>query len=158
MKKSQLALLIISISTLFACNQSKRSISEAQMNAIVSKSDAQLMELVGNKDADSLTHIFAADATIYPPGEAGNKGIKAIQNWYKNAYEFGLCGIKYQPLSIYGSDDQIIETGTAGISIIMNAKDTVDIESYNYVNVWSKKTDSTYVLKTQMWNEGASKE
>lgn len=158
MKNSQLALLIISISILFACNQSKEGISEVQMNTIVSKSDSQLMVLIGNKDADSLTKIFAADATIYPPGEAGNKGIKAIQNWYKNAYEFGLCGIKYQPVSIYGSEDQIIESGTSVISIILNVKDTVDMESYNYVNVWSKKTDSTYVLKTQIWNEGASKE
>jgi ketosteroid isomerase-like protein len=143
--------------TLFACNQTKQGLSEAQMNAIVSKSASKLLVLVANKDADSLTKAFAADASIYPPGEAESKGIVKIQNWYKSAYEYGLCGIKYQTNKVYGTDEQIIETGTAEfISIITGTNDTVDIGDYNYLNVWSKKNDSTYVLKTQMWNEGAS--
>jgi ketosteroid isomerase-like protein len=157
MKKSQFALLLLSICSFLACNQTKQGISEAQMNAIVSKADAQLMILVANKDADSLNKVFAADATIYPPGEAGSKGITNIQNWYKNAYEYGLCGIKYHDIKVYGSDEQIIETGTAEfISIITNTNDTVTIGDYNYLNVWSKKNDSTYVLKNQIWNEGSS--
>jgi ketosteroid isomerase-like protein len=126
------------------------------MIAAINKVDAQLMVLVANKDADSLTKVFATDATIYPPGEAGSKGIKAVQNWYKNAYDFGLCGIKYHDIKVYGSDEQIIETGSAEfISIITGTNDTVTIGDYNYLNVWAKN-DSTYVLKTQMWNEGAS--
>jgi hypothetical protein len=157
MKKSQITLLILSLCTLFACNQSKQSLSEDQMNAIVSKSTGQLMILVSNKDSDSLTKVFAADASIYPPGEAESKGIVKIQNWYKSAYEYGLCGIKYQVNKVYGTDEQIIETGTAEfISTITGTNDTVDIGDYNYLNVWSKKNDSTYVLRTQMWNEGAS--
>ena len=156
MIKSQFALLLLSLCSFLACNQTKQGISEAQMNAIVSKADAQLMILVANKDADSLTKVFATDATIYPPGEAGSKGIKAVQNWYKNAYDFGLCGIKYHDIKVYGSDEQIIETGSAEfISIITGTNDTVTIGDYNYLNVWAKN-DSTYVLKTQMWNEGAS--
>jgi hypothetical protein len=157
MKKSQITLLILSLCTLFACNQSKQSLSEDQMNAIVSKSTGQLMMLVSNKDSDSLTKVFASDASIYPPGEAESKGIVKIQNWYKSAYEYGLCGIKYQVSKVYGTDEQIIETGTAEfISTITGTNDTVDIGDFNYLNIWSKKNDSTYVLKTQMWNEGAS--
>ena len=157
MKNSQIILLILSLFTLFACNQTKQGLSEAQMNAIVSKSASKLLVLVANKDADSLTKVFAADASIYPPSEAESKGIVKIQNWYKNAYDFGLCGIKYHDIKVYGSDEQIIETGSAEfISIITGTNDTVTIGDYNYLNVWSKKNDSTYVLKTQMWNEGAS--
>ena len=157
MKKSQFALLLLSLCSFLACNQTKQGISEEQMKAAISKADAQLLILVANKDADSLTKVFAADATIYPPGEAGSKGIKAVQNWYKNAYDFGLCGIKYHVNKVYGSDDQIIATGSAEfISIISGTNDTVTIGDYNYLNVWSKKNDSTYVLKNQMWNEGSS--
>ncbi len=148
--------MALGIFTLFACNPSKQALSEEQMIATINKADAQLMVLVANKDADSLTKVFATDATIYPPGEAGSKGIKAVQNWYKNAYDFGLCGIKYHDIKVYGSDEQIIETGSAEfISIITGTNDTVTIGDYNYLNVWAKN-DSTYVLKTQMWNEGAS--
>ena len=148
--------MVLGIFTLFACNQSKQALNEEQMIAAINKADAQLMVLVANKDADSLTKVFATDATIYPPGEAGSKGIKAVQNWYKNAYEFGLCGIKYHNIRVYGSDEQIIESGSAEfISIITGTNDTVTIGDYNYLNVWAKN-DSTYVLKTQMWNEGAS--
>ena len=148
--------MALGIFTLFACNPSKQALSEEQMIAAINKADAQLMVLVANKDADSLTKVFATDATIYPPGEAGSKGIKAVQNWYKNAYDFGLCGIKYHDIKVYGSDEQIIETGSAEfISIITGTNDTVTIGDYNYLNVWAKN-DSTYVLKTQMWNEGAS--
>ena len=148
--------MVLGIFTLFACNQSKQALNEEQMIAAINKADAQLMVLVANKDADSLTKVFATDATIYPPGEAGSKGIKAVQNWYKNAYDFGLCGIKYHDIKVYGSDEQIIETGSAEfISIITGTNDTVTIGDYNYLNVWAKN-DSTYVLKTQMWNEGAS--
>ena len=149
--------MVLGIFTLFACNQSKQALNEEQMIAAINKADSQLMVLVANKDVDSLTKVFAADATIYPPGEAGSKGMKAVQNWYKNAYDFGLCGIKYHDIKVYGSDEQIIETGSAEfISIITGTSDTVTIGDYNYLNVWSKKNDSTYVLKTQMWNEGAS--
>ena len=141
----------------FTAQVEQISREQAQMNAIVSKSASKLLVLVANKDADSLTKVFAADASIYPPGEAESKGIVKIQNWYKSAYEYGLCGIKYQTNKVYGTDEQIIETGTAEfISIITNTNDTVTIGDYNYLNVWSKKNDSTYVLKTQMWNEGAS--
>lgn len=148
--------MVLGIFTLFACNQSKQALNEEQMIAAINKADAQLMVLVANKDADSLTKVFATDATIYPPGEAGSKGIKAVQNWYKNAYDFGLCGIKYHDIRVYGSDEQIIESGSAEfISIITGTNDTVTIGDYNYLNVWAKN-DSTYVLKTQMWNEGAS--
>ena len=148
--------MALGIFTLFACNPSKQALSEEQMIAAINKVDAQLMVLVANKDADSLTKVFATDATIYPPGEAGSKGIKAVQNWYKNAYDFGLCGIKYHDIRVYGSDEQIIESGSAEfISIITGTNDTVTIGDYNYLNVWAKN-DSTYVLKTQMWNEGAS--
>ena len=148
--------MALGIFTLFACNPSKQALSEEQMIAAINKADAQLMVLVANKDADSLTKVFATDATIYPPGEAGSKGIKAVQNWYKNAYDFGLCGIKYHDIRVYGSDEQIIESGSAEfISIITGTNDTVTIGDYNYLNVWAKN-DSTYVLKTQMWNEGAS--
>ena len=157
MKNSPILLMVLGIFTLFACNPSKQAFSEEQMIAAINKADAQLLILVANKDADSLTKVFAADATIYPPGEAGSKGIKAVQNWYKNAYDFGLCGIKYQVNKVYGTDEQIIETGTAEfVSIITGTNDTVDIGDYNYLNVWAKKNDSTYALKTQMWNEGAS--
>jgi ketosteroid isomerase-like protein len=156
MKNSPILLMALGIFTLFACNPSKQALSEEQMIAAINKVDAQLMVLVANKDADSLTKVFATDATIYPPGEAGSKGIKAVQNWYKNAYDFGLCGIKYHDIKVYGSDEQIIETGSAEfISIITGTNDTVTIGDYNYLNVWAKN-DSTYVLKTQMWNEGAS--
>ncbi|MFY8166420.1 MAG: YybH family protein [Sediminibacterium sp.] len=156
MKNSPILLMALGIFTLFACNPSKQALSEEQMIAAINKADAQLMVLVANKDADSLTKVFATDATIYPPGEAGSKGIKAVQNWYKNAYDFGLCGIKYHDIKVYGSDEQIIETGSAEfISIITGTNDTVTIGDYNYLNVWAKN-DSTYVLKTQMWNEGAS--
>jgi ketosteroid isomerase-like protein len=156
MKNSPILLMALGIFTLFACNPSKQALSEEQMIATINKADAQLMVLVANKDADSLTKVFATDATIYPPGEAGSKGIKAVQNWYKNAYDFGLCGIKYHDIKVYGSDEQIIETGSAEfISIITGTNDTVTIGDYNYLNVWAKN-DSTYVLKTQMWNEGAS--
>jgi ketosteroid isomerase-like protein len=156
MKNSPILLMALGIFTLFACNPSKQALSEEQMIAAINKVDAQLMVLVANKDADSLTKVFATDATIYPPGEAGSKGIKAVQNWYKNAYDFGLCGIKYHDIKVYGSYEQIIETGSAEfISIITGTNDTVTIGDYNYLNVWAKN-DSTYVLKTQMWNEGAS--
>ena len=156
MKNSPILLMALGIFTLFACNPNKQALSEEQMIAAINKVDAQLMVLVANKDADSLTKVFATDATIYPPGEAGSKGIKAVQNWYKNAYDFGLCGIKYHDIKVYGSDEQIIETGSAEfISIITGTNDTVTIGDYNYLNVWAKN-DSTYVLKTQMWNEGAS--
>jgi ketosteroid isomerase-like protein len=156
MKNSPILLMALGIFTLFACNPSKQALSEEQMIAAINKADAQLMVLVANKDADSLTKVFATDATIYPPGEAGSKGIKAVQNWYKNAYDFGLCGIKYHDIKVYGSYEQIIETGSAEfISIITGTNDTVTIGDYNYLNVWAKN-DSTYVLKTQMWNEGAS--
>ncbi len=156
MKNSPILLMVLGIFTLFACNQSKQALNEEQMIAAINKADAQLMVLVANKDADSLTKVFATDATIYPPGEAGSKGIKAVQNWYKNAYDFGLCGIKYHDIRVYGSDEQIIESGSAEfISIITGTNDTVTIGDYNYLNVWAKN-DSTYVLKTQMWNEGAS--
>lgn len=157
MKNSPILLMVLGIFTLFACNPSKQALSEEQMIAAINKADAQLMVLVANKDTDSLTKVFATDATIYPPGEAGSKGIKAVQNWYKNAYDFGLCGIKYHDIRVYGSDEQIIESGSAEfISIITGTNDTVTIGDYNYLNVWAKKNDSTYVLKTQMWNEGAS--
>ena len=132
MKKSQIILIILSLFTLFACNQTKQGLSEAQMNAIVSKSASKLLVLVANKDADSLTKVFAADASIYPPGEAESKGIVKIQNWYKNAYDFGLCGIKYHDIKVYGFDEQIIETGSAEfISIITGTIETVDIGDYN---------------------------
>jgi len=107
---------------------------------------------IASQTADSLESIFLSDAILMPESEAEIKGINAIKEWYKNAYEFGLKSIVDSTTSITGDENNIIEIGKSTVGLMFGEADTITYETHKYMQVWHKQANGKYKISRQMWN------
>lgn len=149
-----LQMLGLSLSLLFAAcggNNPKEFAPEEHI-VKVRQLDSIYSHHIEKQMIDSLENIFLSDAILMPMGEAEIKGINAIKEWYKNAYEFGLKSIVDSTTSISGDEENIIEIGKSTVGLMFGDADTMSYETHKYMQVWHKQANGQYKLSRQIWN------
>ncbi len=153
--------LIIStalVVSLAACNkQAKENFDLSKENTRVKALDSNYSHQISEQHADSFVNVFLADAIIQTPGEDELKGIRAISDWYANAFEYGLKSCEFNTTSITGDEQHLIETGKSKVGLLIGDADTLIYEHYKYLHVWQKQANGVYKLSRAMWNADAEK-
>lgn len=155
--KKLLSLSSAFILILSACNnKGGESLNDANKAQLVKTMDSLYAHNIVEQHSDSLHNVFFSEAIILTPGEDEVKGITAIKDWYKNAFEFGLRSIEYTPTSIIGDDNHFIEIGKSKVGLQIADADTLMYEAYKYIHVWQKQKNGDYKLMRDMWNTDSS--
>lgn len=132
-------------------NNTKEFVAEEHL-AKVKQLDSIYSHHIEKQMTDSLENVFLSDAILLPEGEDEIKGINAIKEWYKNAYEFGLKSIVDSTTSLSGDESNIIEIGKSTVGLMIGDTDTMSYETHKYVQVWHKQANGRYKISRQMWN------
>ncbi len=144
----------LSLTLLFAAckgNTPKEFVPEEHL-VKVHQLDSIYSHHIEKQMTDSLENIFLSDAILMPESEAEIRGINAIKEWYKNAYEFGLKSIVDSTTSLSGDENNIIEIGKSTVGLMIGDADTMSYETHKYIQVWHKQANGKYKLSRQMWN------
>lgn len=136
-----------------SCGENKtKEFAPEEHLAMVKQLDSIYSHHIEKQMTDSLENVFLSDAILLPEGEDEIKGINAIKEWYKNAYEYGLKTIVDSTTSLSGDENNIVEIGKSTVGLMIGDADTMSYETHKYVQVWHKQANGKYKISRQMWN------
>ncbi len=136
-----------------ACGENKtKEFVPEEHSTMVKQLDSIYSHHIEKQMTDSLENVFLSDAILLPEGEDEIKGINAIKEWYKNAYEYGLKTIVDSTTSLTGDENNIVEIGKSTVGLMIGDADTMSYETHKYVQVWHKQANGKYKISRQMWN------
>lgn len=143
---------------LSACSNEKKTAENQNFDQLVTQLDSMYSHHIKMQQADSLSNIFLSDAVLLTEGEDETKGIRAIQDWYKGAFDYGLRSVEDSITSIIGTEETIVEVGKSKVGLMIGDADTLSYENHKYIHVWHKQANGQYKLARQMWNNDAANE
>lgn len=143
---------------LTACSDENKRQESLNPDVLVNQLDSMYSHHIEMQQADSLVNTFLADAVLLTEGEAETKGIRAIQDWYRGAFEYGLKKVTFQSTQVELTESNIIEIGKSKVGLQIGDSDTLSYENYKYIHVWTKQANGKYKLSKDMWNNDAADE
>lgn len=136
-----------------ACNGKKdQTFVPEEYNAKIQELDSQYTHHLTMQHVDSLEKVISNDAIMLVEGESEVKGINAIKEWYRNAYEYGFKSVKDSITSLTGDENNIVEVGKSTIGLKIGDSDTLSYEVYKYLRVWHKQPNGVYKISREIWN------
>lgn len=149
----QVLFVFIAITFFFlsSCKQASKTLSKAELKAIVEKQNTVLGSCFIAGNADKLADMYADSAKLSPNGYRfiiGRDSIKAF--WKEDFKSSKVLKMNTLVLTIDGNEDIIYETGYANSEILYN--DSVYHAHVKYINVWSKQPNGDYKLDVDFWN------
>lgn len=147
-------LIILSLFLFGSCKQNSKTLSRAEMKAIVEKQNEELGNCFTKGDAVRLAGMYSDSAKLSPNGSrfiTGRDSIKAF--WIEDFKTSKVLKMETLVLTINGDENIIYETGKAFSDILYN--DSVYHARVKYINVWLKQPDGNYKLDVDFWNKDA---
>ena len=125
---------------------------EAERTAL-READSRYTQLATAKDADGVSGLYAADATIYPPAGATASGLDGVREFAAAFMSVPEMTISFRPLVIDVSRD-----GDMGYTI--NAVETTIPDEagnpvtqvFRDVHLWRKQADGSWKVVVDIWN------
>lgn len=147
--------MIVASSLLFvSCKQNSKTLSKAELRAIVEKQNAVLENCFKDGNANQLADMYADSAKLSPNGDHFIKGRDSIRVfWTKDFKSSKVLKMETNVLTVDGDENFIYETGIAVSEILYN--DSVYRPRVKYINVWCKQPDGKYKLDVDFWNKDA---
>ena len=115
--------------------------------AAVIKIENELVRLINKAEWDSVSAIYATDATIMAPGSPPVKGQKAIASLWHTISVRGMHTVELQFIGLEQSGDKIIAKG----KYVMNNKQNEIIDIGKFMAIY-RKENNQWRLQTDMFN------
>ena len=136
-----------------SCAPEVPSVDLAAERAALREADSRYTQLATAKDADGVSGLYAADATIYPPAGATASGLDGVREFAAAFMSVPGMTLSARPLVIEVSRD-----GDMGYTI--NAVETtISDEAGNPVtevlrdfHLWRKQEDGSWKVVVDIWN------
>lgn len=157
MKKVLIISTALMLSIMSCKENAKEHFDINKESARVKALDSNYSHQISEQHADSFVNVFLADAVLLSPSEDEVKGIRAISDWYGNAFEYGLKSCEFNTTSITGDEQHLIETGKSKVGLLIGDADTLIYEHYKYMHIWHKQANGVYKISRAMWNADAEK-
>jgi ketosteroid isomerase-like protein len=115
--------------------------------AAVIKIENELVRLINKAAWDSVSAIYATDATILAPGSPPVRGQKAISSFWHTVSIRGMHSIELQFIDLEQSGEKLIARG----KYVMNNKQNEIIDIGKFIAIYKKETNK-WRLQTDMFN------
>lgn len=146
------SLIFTSIFFFGSCTQNVKTITKAEMKAIVENQNFILESYFKEGNANKLAELYTDSAKLSPNGSGfiiSRNSIKTF--WIEELKQSKVKKMETHVLTIDGNDNIIYETGVTTSEIIY--KDSVYYPRVKYINVWKKQPDGKYKLDVDFWNK-----
>jgi ketosteroid isomerase-like protein len=152
-KHYRILFFLISVSTLLfvSCKQNLKTISKAELKAIVETQNEALESCFKDGNANKLANMYSDSAKLSPNGSRfiiGRDSIRAF--WTEDFKSSKVLKMATNMLTIDGNENLIYETGISISDILYN--DSIYHSRVKYINIWSKQPDGNYKLDVDFWN------
>lgn len=147
--------LAIAFFVMTACGGSHDSSTDISLNAqaVIDSGHHAFLQAMRSNDADALALLVSPDAKFMPPNDAIQAGREGVRDWFKGI----ISQFKTKDVSV--TDRDVIVTGDYGIeqanflwTLTPVAGGTEIVNKGKFVAIWQKDSDSTWRIKTNIWN------
>jgi uncharacterized protein (TIGR02246 family) len=121
----------------------------ARDNAVQGIKDGnnRLSDAFARHDASAAAEVYTADARLFPPGKDSIIGRKAIEEFWKGAFDGGYVALKLETTEVRSGGDLAFEVG----KFKLIHTDSTLSESGEYCVVWTR-VNNKWKLHRDIWN------
>ena len=111
---------------------------------------ATFVSALGRGDADALAALYAADATLLPPGATPISGREAIRRFWQAGLNAGIVGLRLEAARLDQDTRLAYELGRYELRLEPAASKPV-IDRGNYMLVHARQTDDSWLRRVEFF-------
>jgi len=147
------SLLIVTLGVALSACASQAVVDIEAARAALRDADSRYSKAVVGKDRAALVASYAADAVVYPHGEATVTGLDGIGNMADTFWRDPAFAASFRPIAV-----EVAADGTMGYTL--NAADLTitgpdgkpTTERLRDFHVWRRQPDGSWKLAVDIWN------
>ncbi len=117
--------------------------------AIIRATSRRYVETSLARDFDSWIELCTADTVFMPPNQSRHEGKENVRAWINEFPE--TTSLTVTPVEIQGRGDLAFARGAYTFTVVPPGMDPIS-DSGNYIEIWQKQTDGSWLILRDIWN------